>query len=171
MVAIQANTIADASGIGPAPFPFGILTTGGKSNILGIVDGSNAPAGDIGEEITSGASPVIVAFSTLTNTNVTSITLTPGDWEIHASLCLSGNTNSATIIDGYVALASASSAGTTFGQDFLVGVNNGTAQAAIIVFPPLRKNITVTTTYYLNSSGTTATGGNYNGILRARRVR
>jgi len=56
-------------------------TTG--SNIQGWTDGSNAAAGNIGEYIESHASAVAVAPNT--QTTITSISLTAGDWDVHGS--------------------------------------------------------------------------------------
>ena len=53
-------------------------------NIIGVTNTSNAAAGSVGEVITaqSGA----VSLSTSTSTNIISIPLTPGDWDVRGTV-------------------------------------------------------------------------------------
>ena len=57
-----------------------ISSTGISS--LGITNGSTAAAGQIGEYIEVSVGPISVGSTSSPPTNMTSITLTPGDWDI-----------------------------------------------------------------------------------------
>lgn len=62
-----------------------LTTTGRNSNILGVIDGSNAAAGIIGEFMT--ASGTNQTLATGQNTALSaSVTLTPGDWDVWADI-------------------------------------------------------------------------------------
>jgi hypothetical protein len=133
--------------------------------INGVTNASSAAAGALGEVISS--SVTTVAISNSTATNVTTISLTAGDWELFGSVLTnpagtttqsSGacaiNTVSATFPSVYAELGSIA-AGTAFG----------------IVAPSIRINVSGATTVYLvaiiNYTVSTLT---INGNLLARRV-
>lgn len=60
-----------------------IQTTSSGSHIVGVADNSDAATGDIGEVIPAAlAQGSLITLTTNTPANVTSIILTPGDWEI-----------------------------------------------------------------------------------------
>lgn len=148
----------------------------GIVQIQGCTDGSNAPAGYNGQFISSEILAASAVSLTSGNTaNVTSISLTAGDWDIwgvistrpNGSGAVTTNFNAAinttsatlpslTIITPYAALTNNSATG------------NGTCNLTV---GPGRVNITTTTTYYLvvNCSFTSTLGAF--GYLCARRIR
>lgn len=144
--------------------------------IIGVIDGSAASTGNVGEAITSTvAVGSAVALTTATPANVTSISLTPGDWDVFANVNFSAtsatttagslwaigvNTTSATLpVDGSeVQMLQTALTTTTFkGGD-------GTSRKVI--------NLTTTTTVYLVAEATFSAGtvGAY-GSISARRIR
>jgi hypothetical protein len=139
-------------------------TTGG---IIGTTNADNATAGDVGQEISSVvASASAVSLTANTPANVTSISLTAGDWDVFGNITTivnlgTGNTfvwcslTSATLPDASLYnIASVIGGTTALGT---VGLNT----------PFLRVNVSTTTTVYLSvqcgfPSGTaSACGGIY----------
>lgn len=138
---------------------------------LGVVDGSNAAAGHIGEYISATVS-TSTALTSNVNTNLTTISLTAGDWDVYGQAYFQAssgagaddlrvwiNTVSATQPTGYaggLAIESTSSGGL---------VNS-------LVTSPLRLNITAATTVYLGVNANYGSGTmNVQGLIRARRMR
>lgn len=140
-------------------------------NIVGVTDGSNAAAGSVGEFLSS----VIAHASAISlvngvAANVTSITLTPGDWDVWGNVGFTNvgtfiiaqcwtNTVSASVVD-FSLLSQAAAAGVGVGLD-----------PTALTIVPRRFSVTVNTTVYLScaaefSNTVTACGGIY-----ARRVR
>ena len=149
-----------------------INRTGGTS-IKGINTNTAAAAGDVGEYIESFAGPVS-APATNTYGDITSITLTAGDWDISAIASSIINTG-VSVTSVQIGIGPASG---TSGAGMSTGDNQGysvppTAQyLPTITIPPKRVLIASTTTYYLKmwmsySSGTPQ----FQGRISARRVR
>lgn len=145
---------------------------------LGVTSGSSAAAGQVGEVIQSivlvGSA---VALTTGTATNITSITLSAGDWNIWGETISAGtsttnfgsfygsiSTTSATlnVTPGNISLLSYGSAGV------VPGAGNGTS----VSIGPVIANISGSTTYFLIALDTfsvsTATAW---GVITARRIR
>ena len=140
---------------------------------MGITDGSDTVPGQVGEVISSvvlGSSPISIAGST--NTDITSIILSPGDWDAAGTMYFEGSSKGGSAelrawvndvpvtqpMDGHggIAISSTSSA-------------NLINQLSI---PVRRYNITMNTTVHLGayaaiSSGTMLVAG----FIRARRMR
>lgn len=140
--------------------------------IIGVTDGSSAAAGDVGEIISSyipNASAVSVA-TTDTATNLTSISLTAGDWDIWGNVTF---LNSATgnLSAGLACINTTSATPPDISYFGILSIpsnaNTGGMNAA-----SFRVSITGTTTYYIigqvtfSAGTTTMCGGIY-----ARRVR
>lgn len=150
---------ATATSLGFSP------TTGG---IIGTTAADNAGAGKVGELISS-----VIAFasatslSTNTAKDVTSISLTAGDWDIYGNVFI--NPSVATTVAGcWASLTSA-----TLPDASLRNTANSAASGATgLSTPYLRVNVSTTTTVFLSATATfgsgtcTACGGIY-----ARRVR
>lgn len=145
------------------------VTAGGNQIIAskaGVTDGSTAVAGQIGETITNTTTTSSVTSGT--TFNMTSVTLTPGDWEVNAVLDFEfGSGVTATVAAGGVNTTS----GTVPSYPYLVksqcSMNGGQHINA-----RRRINLSSSATIYLVgvctfSGGTTAA----NGYLEARRVR
>lgn len=147
-------------------------TTGG---IIGTTAGDNASAGNVGEYIQSVVvSGSAVTLSSTTPINITSISLTAGDWDIDtvADFLLSSSTS--------VTQMASSISGTTgtldttpgkFMQWFMPATIPG-ANTMTQCIPPYRLNLTSTTTVFFVAqlSFTVSTAAVY-GIIRARRIR
>lgn len=155
-----------------------LLVNSGASAVVfgfpsGITDGSSAASGKIGELISSTiATGSATSLTTSTPKNITSISLTAGDWNVWGQVGVIGDTGTTlTFFIGGVSGTSATlgTAGTFQSQlsSITLGANN--LRAATPILPV---NITVTTTYYLvvNAVFGTSTLGGF-GTLYARRVR
>ncbi|MDR3448344.1 MAG: hypothetical protein P4M15_01100 [Alphaproteobacteria bacterium] len=136
------------------------------NGILGTATNDNASSGVVGEYITANASGVSLTSGTATN--ITSISLAAGDWDVDGNVYF---VPSAVMTNIY---AGSNSTSATF-----PGVNNfsqlhlsfASALASSLVIPTQRYSLSSTTTIYLigqSSFGGTCTAG---GLIRARRVR
>ncbi len=150
------------------------ITTTAGVDIKGTNTNDSAAAGDVGEFVSSSASGV--ALTNATAANITSISLTAGDWDICAKGAFSGNAATTVSLAG----ASISPTSATISDDGIgsytqiiarsdsLSLGNGNAMGA----PFRRVSLASTTTYYLvvqlNFSVSTATGS---GGITARRVR
>ena len=142
-----------------------ISSTGTSS--LGVSNGSSAATGQIGEFIESAVGPISVTTATAPSTNMTSITLTAGDWELTAVVQYYGAGGSASVAMNLSTTSGSSSGTLAVNQIWAAGnSSNGTGMANI---PKYRQNITSTTTYYLNAW--LSSTNNCYGYLCARRVR
>jgi|SRR6267154_54242 len=151
-------------------------TTGG---IIGTTTNNNADAGKVGEFVSSvilvGSA---VALTTNTTANITSVSLTAGDWDIYGELW-TGGTATAVIqkISAGITATSATMPTTpsTSTSNILSGTLSltvGTDFIPIFDVSPCRISLSGTTTIYLvaNNSFTTEAVNGY-GKLCARRVR
>jgi len=141
-------------------------------NLPGIATNTAASAGKIGEVITSG-SVTTGSLSSGVTTNVTSISLTAGDWDISAYLTF--NTLGATSTTDWTAAISTTTASLTPASGTLALHERISAMldhSFFDSFPPAQVLISGTTSYFINvqwvgsSTAPTATA-----ILRARRMR
>ena len=137
-----------------------------NTGIVGIVDGSSASTGYVGEILT-GTNVSLPA--TITNSswiNVGSITVTPGDWLVSGYVNI-GNNASATVATVTRIIAALHT--TNNNWDVSKPQNNGfycntsvgnTTDAFALPIPPFRVLATTNTTYYLNAyvSFTNTTG-------------
>jgi hypothetical protein len=160
----------------PVPLPVNkggtARTTAGTT---GTTTNDNATTGDAGELITANASAV--ALTTATAANITSISLTAGDWDVWGIVYFAGGaTTTVNILRGWVSSTSATWPGhglgaanvgygvtlwTPFGQD-----NHS------IIVTPQRFSLSGTTTVYLSGQAFFATSTcNGNGYIYARRRR
>jgi hypothetical protein len=154
----------------------GNVVFGTTTSIVGTTTNNNATAGNIGEEISSTVSTYTNYTTTATYQNITSITLTPGDWDISIPV-FTCSTNSATITGDAIFVVStttASASGAVEGvnisyisQSTLLGSSK---QSGIIA--PFRVSLASTTTYYLNTQASFSAGNpQFVGTIRARRMR
>ena len=140
---------------------------------MGVIDGSNAAAGQIGEIISSVVLTPGVTLTTATPATVTSIPLTAGDWDVQGEVWFSVGTGGATQIQGAIntaaALPSTPATGTSR-QTMSVAFPASSGQ--FFSLSPCRASLSATTTYYLIGyaqfpSGTTTAYGK----IWARRAR
>lgn len=157
--AVHATTVGATGAITPS-------TTAG---IVGTTLADNATAGSVGEYITATSSST--GITTTTVTNITSISLTAGDWDVTGNIYfLAGTGVTITIvIAGISTTTAALPAIPLFSQDSITTAANG---AATLIAPVTRINVASTTTVFLVGE-TIFTGGTVTtqGIIRARRVR
>jgi hypothetical protein len=136
----------------------------------GVIDGSDAAAGQVGEYKTA-SSAGFFAISSNTNSTVATLLLTEGDWDVWATVGVNPSLNAQFIQAGLATSVTFPGAGS-------LGLSSLSFNAAIMANPinlpvsQIRVSITVSTTYYLNiyvsfPSGTCSVGGN----IAARRVR
>ncbi len=178
---INGNTIT--SGTGTLTLTSGAVLTAstttsvGRGQYLGESTTGNATAGNIGEEVISTiASGSAVSLTNATDANLTTISLTAGDWDIWAQCYFGGgtttnltiaacsiNTTTATMLTTAPNLAVIPSIGAVFNNAY------GFLSTSIT---PIRKSISGTTSYFLNCRGDfTVSTLNCFGTLRARRMR
>jgi hypothetical protein len=152
--------------------------TGSSTGMVGTSTNDNATAGNVGEEITGIQSTYTNFTTTATYQNITSVSLTAGDWDISAEGTLSVNSSTLTATANaiyVVATATAASTGSTEGKNIVYiaqSAPTGSANKISISVPPHRVSIASTTSYYLNAQATfTAGNPQFVGSLRARRIR
>ena len=142
---------------------------------LGVTDGSDAVAGNIGEFISATVvAASAVSLVTATAKNVTSISLTAGDWDVWGSVGFKpAATTSITVSEGGINTTSATMPSTTTGAHWL-SVTPAVVPVSVYGAPVgmTRINLTTTTTVYLvaSSTFTVSTQAAY-GFIGARRVR
>lgn len=139
--------------------------------IKGTADGSDAPAGYVGEYLSVTSNPP-QALTTIVYIPFTQLTLTPGDWDV------------TTFID-FVATPTAtyqqliSGISTVSGSQINLSVIDGTGGALLSANPytlsgkSVRFSVSVSTIIYLNISATFSSGSisAQNGFISARRAR
>lgn len=142
------------------------------SGILGLTSGTNAAAGIVGEFVSSFASTTS-AGSTGQYKDLTSISLTAGDWDV----CISGegvlNTSTTTEMAVGISITPGnSSTGLASGDNFNdIGLPISTDNTGFSI-PLVRQNLTTTTTVYFKIYAVYSLGTpQFRGRISARRVR
>lgn len=165
-----AGTITNAGTVSGGTVAGAIVngsTIGNTSVMVGVTNASNAPAGDIGELIQN--SPGSTSVTTATVTNLGSIVLTPGDWDVSGYLIVSPSV-SITGFSGGVSTVSATLP--TAGNIVTASVTTGGFGQMGAACPVQRQNITANTTVWAVGSATFSTGTcTITGYVYARRVR
>jgi hypothetical protein len=149
----------------------------GTVNIPGQNPGTptndNAAAGDVGEYIVSTVAANTVALTTTVTANVTSISLTPGDWDISGQVNYTpaASTSITTLAQGNSVNTGALPGLDAFSQfssdAFVPGAN-----ILALPFMPTRRSLASTTTVFLVANATfTVASLTAGGTIRARRVR
>ena len=155
----------------------GNFTPSQTNGIVGTTTNNNANAGSVGEYVVSTVANTSVSLTTNTAANVTSISLTAGDWDVQANVQYNVgattnmiywystvSTTSGTLGSGSANasnMASPTAAGTVFG-----------ATAFTLLSPMARISLSATTTVYLvTQAGFTVSTLQAGGTIRARRIR
>lgn len=173
----------DAQGAPTAsiPFAFGLtsdaiapVTSGGPVALTGVTSGAAAASGKVGEYIESsvGSGPAISLTNTVPS-NVTSISLTPGDWDVTAQIGFIGT--SSTTVSYFIGSISSTSAtlNTNRSDQVLNGITPFSILATVnYAIYPVKFTVSTTTIVYLvaQSGFGTSTNAAF-GVIRARRVR
>lgn len=139
--------------------------------IQGTTTNDNAATGFVGEYVSSNVSGNTVSGVNNQWVDVTSITLSAGDWEISVVGVVNGTTNVTEYDVGVSTTSGNSSTGLTSG-DNLVTDNYVSAQFHSLCIPGYRASISGSTTYYLKTFLTFAAGSQFaRGRISARRLR
>lgn len=171
------SVFAVISGSGYLPLAGGALsgnlTVNGQTIIKGTATNDSAAAGFIGEYISSLIVSPGTTLTTATPANITTISLTAGDWDVSGELWFAIGTGAATQLTG--AISSVSTGLPAIGVGIARGMIQTAFQASVLQIIPListRVSLASTTTYYLVAqavfpSGTTTCYGR----IGARRER
>lgn len=149
------------------------ITTSQAVNVHGTATNDSASAGYVGEYISSSVSNVSAPASNTTG-NVTSISLTAGDWDVSGVVQLNRNSATYTMTTFEIAVTTTSGGSGTVGDsDITTGIADLTWSFLSASIPTVRFSLSATTTVYLTifpgaySAGTPK----YYGRISARRVR
>ncbi|KAI3598733.1 hypothetical protein D8I24_5679 [Cupriavidus necator H850] len=163
-----AGVLSDETGSGSVVF--GTSPTITTPNIVGTSTNNSASAGSVGEFVT--ATGTAVSLTSGASANVTSISLTAGDWDVQGNIVFNAaGSTVVSLVNAGVSTTSATLPASPFYSMFL-GVNLAAGAAPSSMAPVQRISVASTTTVYLvgtavfSTSTCTATG-----FIRARRVR
>ncbi len=145
------------------------VTFNSTSGIIGTTTNNNAAAGSVGEYVESVVSAVSAASST-TFGDVTSISLTAGDWDV--TLLINGNP-AATWTSFQYGISQTTGNSST---GLVTGSNRGIDSASLTgnttrVIPSYRQSLAGTTTIYAKANSTFTSTLTYDARLSARRLR
>lgn len=152
-----------------------ITTTSANGvNVMGSKTGARAPTGYYGEYVSSGVTAASgVTLSNATAANITSISLTAGDWDITGICNETGGAITGTALDCGISTTSATlPAAGSKGDTWVETPQMATASAdSTIAVPTVAGSISSTTTYFLviQASFTIGTPKGY-GRISARRM-
>ena len=140
---------------------------------MGVTDGSNAAAGQIGEIISSVVTTG-VPLTTGTAVNVASITLTPGDWDVSGEVWFTTSASTATGMGAGIGTTSAAhptvpSVGTS---RMIIQANPIVAGIQCLALTTCRASLSANVVYYLTGNYVFPSGAvSATGRISARRVR
>jgi hypothetical protein len=148
---------------------------GTAGNLPATATNDSATAGNVGEYISSAvAVGSAVSLTTGTAANMTSISLTAGDWDVSTNMYFNlAATTTVTLLAASISQTTGTMDATTMGAENLLRSASFTPAASMnILVGPLRISLSGTTTIFAvaQSNFGTSTNGVY-GLLRARRVR
>jgi hypothetical protein len=135
--------------------------------IAGVINGSNAAAGQVGEFITADRLTNL-ALTTNVTTNIVSVSLTAGDWDVSGNLYLSTSAGCSQF-----QVATNPTQGSSWSGFAEVAATGAAALAGgALATGTVRLSLTVTTTVWLTAQATFTSGTcNAQGTLNARRAR
>lgn len=137
-------------------------------NILGITNGSNAAAGSVGEYVDSVVNFASrISLADEISANVTTISLTAGDWDVWGNVGFTCSANALQICTAWI-----SSLGATIPDSSLFNQNSAINVASQgVQTPTVRYNLTTTSTIYLSAQShfTSGTCGACGAIYARRR--
>jgi len=148
----------------------GTITPSQTNGIVGTTTNNNANAGSFGEFVTSTSG--VASITSGTPTNITSISLTAGDWDVQGNIVYLPQAGATlTIVIAAINTTSATlpaQPNYTFGGG--ISVTSGSGASALA--PVQRISLSATTTVFLVGQ-TSSSGGTVNsqGFIRARRIR
>ena len=142
-----------------------------RAPVIGVVNASNAAAGQVGEFVTA-QQLTAQGLTTATAINLSSISLTAGDWDVDGDVFYAASGVNVSNFVCSVGLTSATIAAVgTPGRAQMIGAASAFAQSSFST-GRLRVNVSATTTVYLVASATFTTGTcTVQGTIQARRMR
>lgn len=150
----------------------GAITPSTTNGVVGTTLADNANAGSIGEVITNTGTNV--SLTTAVSANVTSVTLTAGDWDVNGSIAFNGTSSTSTSrVVGGLSTVSATLPAQPYYYQHQYGVGGFTSATLPNGSVPMQRiNVSTTTTVYLVAQGTfTASTLTATGVIIARRAR
>jgi hypothetical protein len=152
-----------------------IFSTSGKG-IQGTTTNNSADAGVVGEYVSSSVGNTTVTLTTGVTANLTSISLTAGDWDVQGNVGFdTATTANLTYWYAGVTKTSATLEGGYFQATNMVAPTGGAvfgANAFSLPSPVARISLSATTTVYLITNvGFTVAAVKAGGMIKARRVR
>lgn len=153
------------------------ITFNSTSGIIGTTTNDNAAALSVGEYVESKiASGSAVSLVNATGKNLTSISLTAGDWDVEIIYQFTGNSATTVQAVGGTLSTTSNTLDTTNGQggyhSYAGGTPFSTANPTVFTIPRQRVSIASTTTYYAVAYAQFATNTcSVYGMMNARRVR
>lgn len=168
--ATLSGTLAGAATFSGAIAYSSTLTPSQTAGIVGTTTNNSANAGSVGEYVT--ATSGTVALTTATNTNVTSISLTAGDWDVTGNVLFTPAAGD-TMTSANVSVNSVSATHAAAPEYTNLGNISVPASFAVSGLALTRRmSLASTTTVYLVATAVHSGGTlNSQGIIRARRVR
>ena len=148
---------------------FGIVVPGTSSGLVsasglpGVTTNSVAPTGYVGEYIESKSSSASIGTSVA---NITSISLTAGDWDVTGMM---SSNLAAGIARMFLSVTTSTGASGTLGENYVVAAGETAGGAGLAVVPVYRINLSATTTVYLTGFTNISSTCGYR--ISARRVR
>ncbi len=147
------------------------LTFTSTSGIIGTTTNDSAAAGSVGEFMSS-----VVAFASAINllnnipANVTSLVLTPGDWDVWGNVSVVGSGNNLAAANGWISLTSATLPDPSLDFGFAAGAAFSTVSCPV---PAFRFSVAINTTVYLSARAFFPVSGTASGCggIYARRRR
>jgi hypothetical protein len=138
----------------------------------GVTDGSNAAAGQVGEFLNTGVASG-VPVTNITRSNVVSMLLQPGDWDVQGAISISLSAGTASNLQAYVGTVSNNlTPGATGAPGYAVITGAGFTTGNMLQTGTARFSLAAPTTIYLgifaNFTGGTCTAS---GSITARRAR
>lgn len=159
-----ANTASDTTITVPAVTGT-MLTSASQLVGNGTTTNDSASTGQVGEFVDSYVSGVTVGTSA---TNITTISLTAGDWDVSGVVQFYGGGN-VTFVIGAINTTSASFSGLSIGKNQVNAPTYAIGGIGLATLPTLRYSLSSTTTLYL--IGALSSSQSCNGYISARRAR
>jgi hypothetical protein len=149
------------------------ITPSQTSGIVGTTTNNSANAGSVGEYVSSQVTSPTTGLTSATATNVTSISLTAGDWDVHGSFLIGpAATTIVTTIIGAISTTSATFPGLGTGYVTYLTVTHPAGNNVGFPVPSIRVSVASTTTVYLVAQATfTISTAGVGGTIYARRRR
>jgi hypothetical protein len=150
----------------------GTITPSTTNGVVGTTLADNANAGSIGEVITNTGTNV--SLTTAVSANVTSVTLTAGDWDVNGSIAFNGTSSTSTSrVVGGLSTVSATLPAQPYYYQHQYGVGGFTSATLPNGSVPMQRiNVSTITTVYLVAQATfTASTETATGVIIARRAR